>query len=152
MQISAPVQFGNSGGPLLDRSGNVLGVVQSKLMVCWFPSKSVISLKTSASRFVCAERSNKVPSFRDSTNVQEMRHSDGGVCRNASVSESVNRGGLRIAMVRTSEFRISPDEAFPVSSLDQVLYHCVAQRPFSLEIPHPDPDLRLEPLGLVCSP
>jgi hypothetical protein len=31
MQISAPVQRGNSGGPLLDRSGNVVGVIVSKL-------------------------------------------------------------------------------------------------------------------------
>ncbi|MBX9698522.1 MAG: serine protease, partial [Acetobacteraceae bacterium] len=30
-QISAPVQPGNSGGPLLDLAGNVLGVVTSKL-------------------------------------------------------------------------------------------------------------------------
>ena len=30
-QISAPVQPGNSGGPLLDRSGNVVGIVVSKL-------------------------------------------------------------------------------------------------------------------------
>ncbi|WP_198378532.1 S1C family serine protease, partial [Neoroseomonas rubea] len=30
-QISAPVQQGNSGGPLLDRQGNVVGVVVSKL-------------------------------------------------------------------------------------------------------------------------
>ena len=30
-QISAPVQPGNSGGPLLDASGNVIGVVVSKL-------------------------------------------------------------------------------------------------------------------------
>lgn len=30
LQISAPVQPGNSGGPLLDRSGNLVGVVVSK--------------------------------------------------------------------------------------------------------------------------
>lgn len=31
LQISAPVQPGNSGGPLLDRAGNVVGVIVSKL-------------------------------------------------------------------------------------------------------------------------
>ncbi|PZQ15084.1 MAG: hypothetical protein DI565_11730 [Ancylobacter novellus] len=31
LQMSAPVQSGNSGGPLLDESGNVIGVVDSKL-------------------------------------------------------------------------------------------------------------------------
>jgi S1-C subfamily serine protease len=31
MQISAPVHSGNSGGPLLDYSGNVIGIVTSKL-------------------------------------------------------------------------------------------------------------------------
>ena len=31
LQITAPVQQGNSGGPLLDQSGNVIGVVTSKL-------------------------------------------------------------------------------------------------------------------------
>ena len=31
LQISAPVQPGNSGGPLLDQSGNIVGVVVSKL-------------------------------------------------------------------------------------------------------------------------
>src|SRR5262249_5651680 len=31
LQITAPVQAGNSGGPLLDQSGNVIGIVVSKL-------------------------------------------------------------------------------------------------------------------------
>jgi S1-C subfamily serine protease len=31
LQISAPVQPGNSGGPLLDRFGNVVGIIVSKL-------------------------------------------------------------------------------------------------------------------------
>jgi serine protease Do len=33
LQISTPVQAGNSGGPLLDQSGNVVGIVTSKLNV-----------------------------------------------------------------------------------------------------------------------
>ncbi len=35
LQITAPVQAGNSGGPLLDAGGNVIGVVVSKLDAEW---------------------------------------------------------------------------------------------------------------------
>lgn len=36
LQISAPIQPGNSGGPLIDRAGNVVGVVAYKLNVSRF--------------------------------------------------------------------------------------------------------------------
>jgi hypothetical protein len=35
VQFSAPVQPGNSGGPLLDQSGHVVGIVTSKLSPLW---------------------------------------------------------------------------------------------------------------------
>lgn len=40
LQISAPVQAGNSGGPLLDQWGNVTGVVTSKLNALRVMAKS----------------------------------------------------------------------------------------------------------------
>ena len=38
-QISAPVNPGNSGGPLLDDSGNIIGVVTSKLNALYVAKK-----------------------------------------------------------------------------------------------------------------
>ena len=38
-QISAPVNSGNSGGPLLDQSGNIIGVVTSKLNALFVAEK-----------------------------------------------------------------------------------------------------------------
>ena len=35
LQISAPVQPGNSGGPLLDASGHLVGIVTAKLNAAW---------------------------------------------------------------------------------------------------------------------
>ena len=35
LQFTAPIHPGNSGGPLVDASGNVVGVVTSKLSPLW---------------------------------------------------------------------------------------------------------------------
>jgi serine protease Do len=41
VQISAPIQPGNSGGPLLDQSGNLIGIVTGKLDDAKFKSQNV---------------------------------------------------------------------------------------------------------------
>ncbi len=48
LQISAPVQHGNSGGPVLDQSGNVVGIVYSKVNALRAPEQDHIRY--------CAER------------------------------------------------------------------------------------------------
>ena len=40
IQISAPVQLGNSGGPVIDRYGNILGIVTKKLDALFVASKT----------------------------------------------------------------------------------------------------------------
>src|ERR1700687_416532 len=57
LQISAPVQPGNSGGPLLDTSGNIVGVVAEKLNAVKFakvtgdlPENINFAIKTGAVR------------------------------------------------------------------------------------------------------
>jgi S1-C subfamily serine protease len=57
LQISAPVQPGNSGGPLLDTSGNVVGVVAAKINALKFakatgdlPENISFAIKTGAVR------------------------------------------------------------------------------------------------------
>jgi len=57
LQISAAVQPGNSGGPLLDNSGNIVGVVAAKINVIKFakatgdiPENINFAIKTGAVR------------------------------------------------------------------------------------------------------
>jgi S1-C subfamily serine protease len=64
-QISAPVQPGNSGGPLLDDAGNVVGVVNSKLNeLAW--AKATGSLPQNVN---FAIKANVVESFLDAHSV-----------------------------------------------------------------------------------
>jgi S1-C subfamily serine protease len=77
MQISAPVQPGNSGGPLLDTSGHVVGVVAEKLNALKvakatgsIPENINFAIKTGALRDFL---DNNVISYRAAESTSELK-------------------------------------------------------------------------------
>jgi S1-C subfamily serine protease len=77
LQISAPVQPGNSGGPLLDTSGNVVGVVAAKINAMKFakatgdiPENINFAIKTGAVRDFL---DNSVVSYRTAEPGAELK-------------------------------------------------------------------------------
>ncbi|MGD0961775.1 MAG: serine protease [Methylomonas sp.] len=66
LQISAPVQPGNSGGPLLDQNGNVIGVVDSKLNAI----KAASMTGDIPQNVNFAIKSNVVANFLDANNIK----------------------------------------------------------------------------------
>jgi S1-C subfamily serine protease len=80
LQISAPVQPGNSGGPLLDTSGNVVGVVAEKLNALKFakatgdlPENINFAIKTGAVRDFL---DNSVVSYQIADSKAELKTAD----------------------------------------------------------------------------
>lgn len=80
MQISAPVQPGNSGGPLLDTSGHIVGVVAEKLNALKIakatgsiPENINFAIKSGALRDFL---DNNVVSFRTADSTSEMKTSE----------------------------------------------------------------------------
>jgi S1-C subfamily serine protease len=85
LQISAAVQPGNSGGPLLSTSGEVVGVVAAKLNVLKFvkatgniPENINFAIKTGALRDFL---DNSVVSYQTSDSKTELKTTD--IARNA---------------------------------------------------------------------
>jgi S1-C subfamily serine protease len=74
LQISAPVQAGNSGGPLLDRSGNVIGVVTGKLNAL----VAAIALRDMPQNVNFAIKSQVVSNFLDAQGVKYSRKDSTG--------------------------------------------------------------------------
>jgi S1-C subfamily serine protease len=66
LQISAPVQPGNSGGPLLDENGNVVGVVTSKLNAL----KTVVAVGDLPQNVNFAIKAGALATFLESTRVE----------------------------------------------------------------------------------
>ena len=85
LQISAAVQPGNSGGPLLDTSGNVVGVVAAKINAIKFakatgdiPENINFAIKTGAVRDFL---DNSVVSYQTAESKAELKTAD--IARNA---------------------------------------------------------------------
>jgi len=91
-QISAPVQPGNSGGPLLDAHGNVVGVVTSKLNAAKvaqmtggdIPQNINFAVKGSEALAFLTERG--VPPWRATSNGTEKRAAEIGEVANPSTA------------------------------------------------------------------
>jgi S1-C subfamily serine protease len=90
MQISAPVQPGNSGGPLLDTSGHVVGVVAEKLNALKIakatgsiPENINFAIKAGALRDFL---DNNVISYRTADSMSELKTSEiAGAARSYTV-------------------------------------------------------------------
>lgn len=90
-QMSAPVQPGNSGGPLLDRHGNIVGVVVSKLnaqrvaqRIGDIPQNVNFAVKgTEASEFL--RRSGLTPTFADSRGPEKSAAEVGEIAHRSTV-------------------------------------------------------------------
>lgn len=84
LQITAPVQPGNSGGPLLDASGNIMGVVVSKLNAL----KVADATGDIPQNVNFAVNANVLASFLDSTGVD---YKTGGIGASLSTQEIARR-------------------------------------------------------------
>jgi serine protease Do len=83
LQISAPVQSGNSGGPVLDQSGNVVGVVVSKLDAI----KVAAAINDVAQNVNFAIKTTVLTNFLDSSGVGYSRASAGQSLQPSELAE-----------------------------------------------------------------
>lgn len=83
LQISAPVQSGNSGGPLVDQSGNVVGIVASKLNVL----KVAEAINDVPQNVNFAIKAAVLTNFLDSTGVKYTIANSGPPIPQAQVAE-----------------------------------------------------------------
>ncbi len=90
-QISAPVQPGNSGGPLLDTQGNVVGVVTSKLNAAKVAEMTGgdipqnVNFAVKGSEAVAFLREQGIQAWRGASTGADQRASDIGDIANPSV-------------------------------------------------------------------
>jgi S1-C subfamily serine protease len=87
IQFSAPIQPGNSGGPLLDQSGNVVGVVTSKLSPLW-TARAIGDIPQNVN---FAIKSSVVKDFLDSRDVRYGTAISDSKLETADIGENVGK-------------------------------------------------------------
>ena len=87
LQISTPVQPGNSGGPLLDGSGNVVGIVEGKLDAI----KVATAIGDIPQNINFAIKASVVATFLDSNGVHYATGQPGAARSPADIAEAARR-------------------------------------------------------------
>lgn len=94
LQISAPVQPGNSGGPLIDNTGNIVGVIVSKLNVLNVAKYTGGDLPQNVN---FAIKSSIAQNFLDTNSITWVASTDGGKPLDAAdVAERARQYTVRI--------------------------------------------------------
>lgn len=96
LQISAPVQSGNSGGPLLDTKGNVIGVIVSKLGL-----RAAIILEDLPQNVGFAIKGAVVRSFLDTNEIKHSIREEGPDLSVADVAERAREFSVSILCKQT---------------------------------------------------
>lgn len=92
IQITAPVQPGNSGGPLLDQTGAVMGVVSSKLDVL----RTAELTGDLPQNVNFAIRASTLRAFLDANGIEYATHPGGTSLDTVSVAEQAKKAVVRI--------------------------------------------------------
>ena len=96
LQISAPIQPGNSGGPLLDRAGNVVGIVVAKLNAI-----GIASVTGDIPQNVnFAIKASVAAAFLDAQHVAHAEGQTAGVLSTPDISERAKALAAQVVCVR----------------------------------------------------
>jgi TPR repeat protein/uncharacterized protein YecT (DUF1311 family) len=107
LQISAPVQPGNSGGPLLDRSGNVVGIVVAKLDAL----KTASTIGDIPQNVNFAIKASVVAAFLGANGVAQPEGASGPALSTPDLAERAKALAMQVVCVRPDTPRPAPSAA-----------------------------------------